>query len=80
MATYEKNTLIQTQTGTDREIHYPVSKGKNILLSDELSTALGVNTEDATVEDGMLVLYNLLTSLQSTIQSIDSKIGDSDDA
>lgn len=54
MATYVSDTIIQTK---DKDgniiIHYPVSLSQNILLSDTVKAALGISSDDATVEDGL---------------------------
>ena len=54
MAVYESDTLIQTK---DKDgniiIHYPVTLGQNILLSDAVKEAMGITDDGATMEDGL---------------------------
>lgn len=61
MAAIEANILIQ---GKDKNgnviLHYPITLGENIVVSDALKNAAG--TEGDTIEDVLIALANALTS------------------
>lgn len=59
MATFESDTLVRTK-GEDGKIiiHYPITKGKNVLLSDEMKALLEISLEEGSVEDALRILSN----------------------
>lgn len=69
MATYESDTLIQTQDKEGNTVkHYPQTKGGNVALSAETKAALNITKEGATVEDALLAV-NMADKIGETTDS-----------
>ena len=57
----EASILIRTK-GENGEItiHYPITIGENLVVSDETQNAIGVKTERGTIEEVLIALVNTL--------------------
>ena len=73
MATYESDTLIQTKDANGNIIiHYPITMGQNILLSDEARAALGITDDGATMEDGFSAV--LVFAAEAAVPNFDNPL------
>lgn len=67
MATTEASILIRTKSAEgDVTIHYPITLGGNIVVSDETQETLGVTTTEGTLEE---VLIQLVNTLKASVPS-----------
>lgn len=68
MATTEASILIRTKNESGETIiHYPITLGENIVVSDETQRSLGVTTTEGTLEE---VLIQLVNTLKSSVPSV----------